>query len=125
MKRTRLERRAQRSRLKIAILRDVSKGRYGTEAAHRHGVSSGTFWQWQWADAKFSAGLKAAAKTRVHGLKQAVLAKLREGWMLKDAAKAVGPVPGTLRAWRKQDPVFGARVKSLLSEQRKLRNHGR
>ena len=117
------ERRAQRNRLKTAILRDVRKGYYGSEAAGRHGVSLGTFYQWQWTDATFNAALKAAGKERVHRLKMAVLAKLREGWLLKDTAKAIGPTPGTLRAWGKKDPAFGARVKSLLREQRDLRNH--
>jgi hypothetical protein len=122
MKTTLPERRARRRRLQTAILRDVRKGSYGTEAARRHGVSSGTFWQWQWIDPAFNAALKAARKERVHRLKMAVLGKLREGRLLKDTSKAIGPTPGTLRAWRKKDPPFGARVKSLLRGQRKLRN---
>ena len=44
----------------------------------------------------------------------AVLAKLCDGWLLKETAKAIGPTPETLRAWRKKDPAFGAQVKSLL-----------
>jgi len=121
----RLERRARRRRLKIAILRDVRKGYYGSAAAGRHGVSLGTFFQWQWADAAFSAALKKASKERVRRLKLAVLAKLCDGWLLRDAAKAIGPTPGTLGAWRKKDPAFGAQVKSLLREQRDLRKQWR
>ena len=121
----RLERRARRRRLKIAILRDVRKGYYGSAAAVRHGVSLGTFCQWQWTDAAFSAALKEASKERVRRLKLAVLAKLCDGWLLRDAAKAIGPTPGTLQAWRKKDPAFGAQVKSLLREQRDLRKQWR
>ena len=62
MKTALLERRARRRRLKIAILRDVRKGYYGSEAAGRHGVSLGTFFQWQWTDAAFNTALKDAVK---------------------------------------------------------------
>ena len=125
MKTALLERRARRRRLKIAILREVRKGYYGSEAAGRHGVSLGTFFQWQWTDAAFNAALKDASKERVRRLKLAVVAKLCDGWLLRDAAKAIGPTPGTLRAWRKKDPAFDAQVKSLLREQRDLRNQWR
>ena len=125
MKTALLERRARRRRLKIAILREVRKGCYGSEAAARHRVSLGTFFQWQWTDAAFNAALKDASKERVRRLKLAVVAKLCDGWLLKDAAKAIGPTPGTLSAWRKKDPAFGAQVKSLLKEQRDLRNQWR
>ena len=125
MKTALLERRARRRRLKIAILREVRKGYHRSEAAGRHGVSLGTFFQWQWTDAVFNAALKDASKERVRRLKRAVVAKLCDGWLLKDAAKAIGPTPGTLRAWRKQDPAFGAQVESLLREQRDLRNRWR
>lgn len=119
MKTSLTERRARRKRLKTAILREMRKGCYGTEAARRHGVSSGTFWQWQWSDAAFNAALKAAGKERVRRLKMAVLAKLRRGWLLKGTSKAIGPTPGTLRVWRKKDPAFGIEVKSLLRGKRK------
>jgi hypothetical protein len=111
--------------LKTAILREVRKGCHGSEAAGRHGVSLGTFYQWQWTDAAFNAALKDASKERVRRLKLAVVAKLCDGWLLRDAAKAVGPTPGTLRAWRKKDPAFDAQVKSLLKQQRDVRNQWR
>ena len=78
-----LERRARRKRLKIAILRAMRKGFNGSEAAAHHGVSLGTFFQWQWSDAAFSAALKVASKERVRYLKLVVVAKLRDGWLLK------------------------------------------
>ena len=125
MKTALLERRARRRRLKTAILREVRKGCYGSEAAGRHGVSLGTFFQWQWTDAAFKAALKDASKERVRRLKLAVVAKLCDGWLLRDAARAIGPTPGTLRAWRTKDPAFDAQVKSLLKQQRDLRNQWR
>ncbi len=119
------EQRARRRRLKTAILHDIRKGCHGTEAARGHGVSEGTFWQWQYTDASFSKQLKIAREIAVRRIKKAVVAKLRAGKTLKDTAEAVGRTPGTLRHWRKKDAPFDAEVTPLLKEHHKRRNQRR
>jgi len=91
------------------------------EGARKHGLSEGTFWQWQYTDPAFQARLKSAREEGIRRIKRAVLAKLRAGKTLMDTAKIVGRTPGTLRAWRCKDPAFDGEVTALLRKQRKRR----
>jgi len=99
----------------------MKKGCNGSAAARRYGVCEGTFRQWQYNDKAFNARLKSARLEGMRHVKTVVLAKLRAGRTLKDAAKAVSLYPCTLHYWRKKDKVFQAAVTAALKKNRKRR----
>lgn len=111
----------RRERLKADIVHDVRKGCSYTEAACRHGATEPTFWRWEATDPKFRRSLALAHAEAVDHIKKNTLAKLRAGQTLMESSKIVGRTPGTLRAWRRKDVAFDARVRALLREQRKRR----
>jgi transposase len=119
------KRRARRKRLKTAIVGDVRKGLRCVEAAQKHGVSIGTLWQWQFRDPQFQARLTSARAEGVRRIKRTVIAALRAGKTLKEAAPLAGRTTSAIHVWRRKDAEFAAKVAAVQVQARKQRKRNR
>jgi transposase len=113
------KRRARRKRLKTAIVGDVRKGMHCIEAALKRGVSIGTLWQWQFHDPAFQARLTSARAETVRRIKRTVMAALRAGKTLKEAAALAGRTTSAIHTWRREDAEFAAKLAAILTQLRK------
>lgn len=118
------KRRARRKRLKTAIVGDVRKGLHVVDAARKHGVSIGTLWQWQHRDAEFQARVTSARAEGVRRIQRALIAALRAGKTLKEAAPLAGRTTSAIHVWRRKDAEFAAKVAAvqLQVHKRRMRN---
>lgn len=119
------QRRARRKRIKTAIVGDVRKGLHCVEAALKRGVSIGTLWQWQHRDAEFQARLTSARAEGVRRIKRAVIAALRAGKTLKEAAPLAGRTPSAIQVWRRNDAEFAAKMAAVRVQLRTRRMRNR
>ena len=107
-----------RTAVRYTITQEIEDGCSEEEAARRSGIHPQTHWRWRHADAAYDSRVRAARAESIRRIKATVLTSMRKGLTFGQSCKDAGREPGTLRAWRRQDAAFDAKVRALIERER-------